>query len=81
MDYNHQLQLFDFFMSTTALIVFFVALLNLGRILTFFEFFISFLANSVQDLFSYVTMKVNGGYGYGKKQGNFKRARSYRKRR
>ncbi len=81
MDYNYQIQLLDFFISTMVLISCFVALLNLNKLIVFCEFFISFLANSVQELFSYVTMKVNGGYGYGKKQGNFKRTRSDSQRR
>jgi hypothetical protein len=81
MDYSQHIQLYDFFASVIMLIGLFVIILNFDKLLIFCEFSITFLANSVQDFYSYVIMKVNGGYGYGKKQGNFERTRSGRRRR
>lgn len=73
-------QLLDFFISIMMIIGSFAVLMNFNKILVFCEFFLSFLINSVQDLFSYVIIKVNGGNDYGKSQGNFKRAGSGPKR-
>ena len=72
--------LLDVFTSMVIIIGIFLLLLNFNRVLAVAEFFISLLIISVQNLYNRVTIKVNGGYDYGKKQGNFKRPRSGPKR-
>lgn len=73
--------LFDIFSSMIIIMGVFILLLNFGKVLAVCEFFVSILVFSVQNLYDHVTIKMNGGHGYGKKQRNIERTRSGTQRR
>ncbi len=72
---------FDLFSLFFTLMACFFVLINLSKIIIACEIIFDIFVHSVQIIFERVIMKVNGGYGYGKKQGNFKRASSGSRRR
>lgn len=77
----HHIHIFDLFYTVAISIIVFVALMNIRTILVFCDIFMTFLIDSVQNIFSHVIIRMNGGDDHGKKQGNFKRTRTNRRRR
>lgn len=74
-------ELADFIFSTFIILGVFFLLLNLERVLLLLNFFVTIFVVLVQELYDRVTIKMNGGHDYGKKQRDIKRTRSYRPRR
>ena len=79
MYYYHVFDLISLFI---ILILSVFALIHFGKILVLCEIFVDFAVFSVQHALKQVIIRMNGGYGYVKKQqGNYKRYRSGRNRR
>ena len=72
---------FDLIALAMILVMCFFAIINFSKILMILEIMVDFFIYSVQILWQQVIMKVNGGYGYVKKQRNFKRASAGNRRR